>query len=130
MRLLSGGAAGGLLSLWGTSHVIIAPHIAGETQCPESNAIDLLLENLERLSHGEAARNQVVWVLLNALRAGILRVATGLNASWGASVGCCGAPASPGPMLAWMTSGTKPRRSPVDCHSASGSTAVRLLGQV
>lgn len=46
---------------WDMENVIITPHTAGETRQYESNVIDILLENLGRLSRGETQlRNQVV----------------------------------------------------------------------
>ena len=38
--------------LWAMPHVLITPHTAGETQCYESNVIDILLENLGKLWAG------------------------------------------------------------------------------
>ena len=47
--------------LWGMAQVIVTPHTAGETRRYESNVIDILLENLDRLWSGRAdLRNQVV----------------------------------------------------------------------
>jgi phosphoglycerate dehydrogenase-like enzyme len=47
--------------LWGFSNVLITPHTAGETRRYEDNVLDLLLDNLDRLSHGESQlRNQIV----------------------------------------------------------------------
>lgn len=47
--------------LWGMPQVVITPHSAGETQAYESNIVDLLIENLGRLSRGEVGlKNQVV----------------------------------------------------------------------
>jgi phosphoglycerate dehydrogenase-like enzyme len=47
--------------LWTLSNVLITPHTAGETRRYEDNVIDLLLENLGRLSRGEAdLKNQFV----------------------------------------------------------------------
>ena len=47
--------------LWGFDNVLITPHTAGETQRYEDNVIDVLLENLDRLSRGETElKNQVV----------------------------------------------------------------------
>lgn len=40
--------------LWSAPNVFITPHAAGETQKYEDNVIDLLLENLARLSRGES----------------------------------------------------------------------------
>lgn len=46
---------------WDMENVIVTPHTAGETRLYESNVVDILLENLERLWRGEAGlRNQVV----------------------------------------------------------------------
>ena len=39
--------------LWTAPNVFITPHSAGETQKYEDNVIDLLIENLARLSRGE-----------------------------------------------------------------------------
>lgn len=41
-------------ALWNAPNVFITPHAAGETQKYEDNVIDLLLENLARLSRGES----------------------------------------------------------------------------
>jgi len=47
--------------LWTMPQVLLTPHSAGETQRYEDAVIDILLENLDRLSRGEATlRNQVV----------------------------------------------------------------------
>lgn len=47
--------------LWGFENVVLTPHTGGETTRYEDNVIDILLENLDRLSRGEAVlRNQVV----------------------------------------------------------------------
>lgn len=47
--------------LWGLAQVIVTPHTAGETRRYESNVIDILLENLDRLwSRRADLRNQVV----------------------------------------------------------------------
>jgi phosphoglycerate dehydrogenase-like enzyme len=47
--------------LWNLDRVIITPHTAGETRRYEDNVIDLLVENLDRLWHGETALlNQVI----------------------------------------------------------------------
>jgi len=47
--------------LWGLENVMLTPHTGGETRQYEDNVIDILLENLERLSKGqEALYNQVV----------------------------------------------------------------------
>ncbi len=46
---------------WGIENVIITPHTGGETRMYEDNVIDILLENLGRLSRGESELlNQVV----------------------------------------------------------------------
>jgi D-2-hydroxyacid dehydrogenase (NADP+) len=46
--------------LWMMPNVLITPHTAGETQAYEDNVIDILIENIDRLSHGEPTlRNQV-----------------------------------------------------------------------
>lgn len=46
---------------WELENVLITPHTAGETRQYEDNVIDILLENLDRLWHGDAAlHNQVV----------------------------------------------------------------------
>lgn len=48
-------------AIWTTPNVFITPHTAGETRKYESNVIEILMENLERLWRGEATlRNQVV----------------------------------------------------------------------
>lgn len=47
--------------LWSMPNVFLTPHTGGETTRYESNVIDILLENLDRLWRGETAlRNQVV----------------------------------------------------------------------
>jgi phosphoglycerate dehydrogenase-like enzyme len=47
--------------LWAMPNVLLTPHTAGETQAYESNAVDILMDNLERLWRGETIlRNQVV----------------------------------------------------------------------
>jgi len=47
--------------LWAMPNVLITPHAAGETRLYESNVVDILLENLDRLWQGQATlRNQVV----------------------------------------------------------------------
>jgi len=46
-------------NLWSVPNLLITPHTAGETRRYEDNVIDLLLENLERLSRGEALKNQI-----------------------------------------------------------------------
>jgi D-2-hydroxyacid dehydrogenase (NADP+) len=46
---------------WDFENVLITPHTAGETRRYESNIVDLLLENLDRLQNGNSAlRNQIV----------------------------------------------------------------------
>ena len=46
---------------WDFANVLVTPHAAGETRRYESNVVDVLLENLDRLSAGEAElMNQVV----------------------------------------------------------------------
>ncbi len=45
--------------LWDVPNVLITPHSAGETCRYEDNVIDLLLENLERLSRGDALKNLI-----------------------------------------------------------------------
>lgn len=46
---------------WDMENVIVTPHTAGETRLYESNVVDILLDNLERLWRGDAGlRNQVV----------------------------------------------------------------------
>jgi phosphoglycerate dehydrogenase-like enzyme len=48
-------------ALWSLENVILTPHTGGETTKYEDNVIDILLENLERLSRGEEALyNQVI----------------------------------------------------------------------
>ena len=48
-------------SLWAFDNVILTPHSGGETRCYEGNVIDILLDNLNRLTHGESTLfNQVV----------------------------------------------------------------------
>jgi phosphoglycerate dehydrogenase-like enzyme len=47
--------------LWRLDNVLITPHSAGETRRYESNVLDLLIDNLDRLWRGEQAlRNQVI----------------------------------------------------------------------
>lgn len=47
--------------LWEFENVVLTPHTGGETTRYEDNVIDILLENLDRLSRGEETlRNQVV----------------------------------------------------------------------
>jgi phosphoglycerate dehydrogenase-like enzyme len=46
--------------LWTMPNVLLTPHTAGETQRYEDNVLDILLENLARLSRGETAlQNEV-----------------------------------------------------------------------
>src|SRR5215217_7755296 len=47
--------------LWQMSNVFITPHTAGETRSYEKNVVDILLDNLDRLSRGERTlRNGIV----------------------------------------------------------------------
>jgi phosphoglycerate dehydrogenase-like enzyme len=47
--------------LWDLPNALITPHTGGETRAYESNVLDLMMENLDRLGRGETAlRNQVV----------------------------------------------------------------------
>ena len=47
--------------LWAMENVLITPHTAGETRRYEDNVIEILLDNLGRLSRGEEQlRNQIV----------------------------------------------------------------------
>jgi phosphoglycerate dehydrogenase-like enzyme len=47
--------------LWTMPNVFVTPHSAGETRRYEDNVLDILVENLDRLSRGETQlRNQVV----------------------------------------------------------------------
>jgi phosphoglycerate dehydrogenase-like enzyme len=47
--------------LWACENVIITPHSAGETRRYETNVVDLLVDNLERLLSGNRAlRNEIV----------------------------------------------------------------------
>ncbi|MEM7346345.1 MAG: D-2-hydroxyacid dehydrogenase [Chloroflexota bacterium] len=46
--------------LWGMQNVIITPHTGGETQKYEENLMDILLDNIERLTQGNSLRNQVI----------------------------------------------------------------------
>ena len=47
--------------LWGMENVMLTPHTGGETRKYEENVADYLIENLERLSRGEADLfNQVI----------------------------------------------------------------------
>jgi len=46
--------------LWDIETALITPHTAGETRRYEDNVLDILLDNLDRLWHGDAAlRNQI-----------------------------------------------------------------------
>lgn len=46
---------------WDTENVIVTPHTAGETQLYERNVIDILIENIDRLSRGEShLKNEIV----------------------------------------------------------------------
>ena len=45
--------------LWALPNLLITPHTAGETRRYEDNVIDLLLENLARISRGEALKNEI-----------------------------------------------------------------------
>jgi phosphoglycerate dehydrogenase-like enzyme len=46
---------------WDLEQVIITPHTAGETRKHESNVVDILTENLERLWRGQSdLRNQII----------------------------------------------------------------------
>lgn len=46
---------------WAMEQVIVTPHSAGETRRYETNVVDLLMENLDRLSRGDPAlRNEIV----------------------------------------------------------------------
>ena len=48
-------------SFWWMPQVIVTPHSAGETRLYERNVVDILLENLDRLSRGDAdLRNGLV----------------------------------------------------------------------
>ncbi len=47
--------------LWTFENVVLTPHTAGETRKYEDNVIDILLDNIDRLSSGDTAlRNQIV----------------------------------------------------------------------
>jgi phosphoglycerate dehydrogenase-like enzyme len=47
--------------LWSLENVLITPHTAGETDRYEDNVVDILLDNLDRLSRGETQlRNGIV----------------------------------------------------------------------
>lgn len=46
--------------LWSLPNVIVTPHTAGDLKAYEDRVIDILLENLGRLSRGEPLRNQVL----------------------------------------------------------------------
>lgn len=47
--------------LWSMRNVMLTPHTGGETRRYEDNVLDILIENIERLSRGETElRNQVV----------------------------------------------------------------------
>lgn len=46
---------------WSLPNVLVTPHSAGETRAYETNVVDILLENLDRLARGETSlRNQIV----------------------------------------------------------------------
>ena len=46
---------------WDLKNLIVTPHTAGETQLYERNVIEILLENIDRLSRGDARlRNEVL----------------------------------------------------------------------
>lgn len=46
---------------WAQANVIVTPHSAGETRAYETNVVDILLDNLDRLARGDAElRNQIV----------------------------------------------------------------------
>jgi phosphoglycerate dehydrogenase-like enzyme len=48
-------------ALWGMENALITPHTGGETRSYETNILDLMMENLERLWRGETVlKNQVV----------------------------------------------------------------------
>lgn len=47
--------------LWSMRNVLLTPHTAGETRRYEDNVLDILMDNIDRLSRGETElRNQVV----------------------------------------------------------------------
>jgi phosphoglycerate dehydrogenase-like enzyme len=47
--------------LWDMPNVLLTPHTAGETRAYETNVLDIMQDNLERLWRGETAlRNQIV----------------------------------------------------------------------
>lgn len=46
--------------LWTMGNVLVTPHSAGETGRYETNVVDLLVENLDRLARGEPLRNGIV----------------------------------------------------------------------
>jgi phosphoglycerate dehydrogenase-like enzyme len=39
--------------LWDMDNVVLTPHTGGETQAYEDNVIDILLENVDRLTSGQ-----------------------------------------------------------------------------
>jgi phosphoglycerate dehydrogenase-like enzyme len=45
---------------WSMPNVIVTSHTAGETRRYETNVVDLLMENLERLYRGESLKNGIV----------------------------------------------------------------------
>jgi phosphoglycerate dehydrogenase-like enzyme len=45
---------------WSMPNVIVTSHTAGETRRYETNVVDILMENLERLYRGEALKNGIV----------------------------------------------------------------------
>ena len=47
--------------LWSFENVVLTPHTGGETRKCEDNVVDILLDNIDRLTGGETAlRNQIV----------------------------------------------------------------------
>ena len=47
--------------IWDLDNVIVTPHTGGETQKYEANLLDIMLDNVGRLSRGETElRNQII----------------------------------------------------------------------
>ncbi len=46
--------------LWGLENILLTPHSGGETRIYEDNVLDILMDNLERMTAGNDLRNQIV----------------------------------------------------------------------
>ena len=46
--------------LWGLENILLTPHSGGETRMYEDNVLDILMDNLERITAGNDLRNQIV----------------------------------------------------------------------